>query len=145
MARHTYRKPVKRRKEKAANLNEELKRDVDRKDCHFGIVNFKKLDKVIVSCPTFSIIIKFKSKFLALFVRSDFIYILDPNSLLKKRTLPCTILNFINGFSLNRKLIVSKLKKHTKKILHLCYKFVLELYRNTSIEKIIDLLNLMIL
>ena len=147
MVRHTFQKPGKRKKEKAdvANLNEDLKRDVDLKDCHFGVVNYKKLDNVIVSCPKFSIIIKIKSKFLAIFVKSDYIYVLDPNNILKKRTLPRTILNFINGFSLNRKLIVSKLKKNTKKILIFCYKFILELYRNTTIEKIIDLLNLLIL
>ena len=147
MVHRTSRRLVKQKrgKENAVNLNDELRRDVDRKDCHFGIVNYKKLDKVIVSCPRFSIIIKFKSKFLAIFVKPDRIFILDQNCLLKKRTISRNILNFINGFSLNRKLVVSKLKKQTKKILSVCFKFILELYRNTSLDKIIYLLNLMTL
>ena len=143
MARHLSRR-VERRRARDANLKEKLKRNVDRKDCHFGVVNSKKLPNILVSCQSFSIILQIKRKYIALFVTPDTIFILDQNHILTKETTPKSVLDFINGFTVNRKLVLSRLKKYTMKFLTLCYKFILELYRNTSIDKIVKMLNLLI-
>ena len=144
MARRLSRK-IKRNVERDVNRKEKLKRIVDRKDCHFGIVDIKKLSSIIVSCTKFSLIIEINKKHVALFITPDSIFILDEDSILTKNTTPNALHNFIHGFSINRKLIISRLKKCTKKFIILCYKFILELYRNTSFEKIVKLLNLILL
>ena len=125
--------------------NEKLRRKLDAKDCFLGILDTKKFSGLTVKCSKFSIIFKIKKSLLTLFVTKNFIFILDSDSILLKKSLPSTVYQFINSLTTGRKLIITKLKSTVKSVLKVCLKFLIFLYKNTTIDTVISLLNLILI
>ena len=149
--RHESKKPSGRKRKKvrtALSLNvssEKLKRSLATKDCHFGIVDTRKFKGITVTCDKFSIIFKIKNQFLTLFVDSKSIFVLDSKGLLLTKNFPEPVYQFINSLAAKRKMILTKLKASVKCILKICFQFLVLLYKNSSVDTIISLLNLIIL
>ena len=125
--------------------NEKLRKKLDAKDCFFGILDTKKFSGLTVKCSKFSIIFKIKKSLLTLFVTKNFIFILDSDSILLKKSLPSTVYQFINASTTGRKLIITKLKSTVKCVLKICLKFLIFLYKHTTIDTVISLLNLILI
>ena len=123
---------------------EKLKERLDAKDCFFGVLDVKNFSGLTVKCSNFSIIFKIKKSFIALFVTKKVIFIFDADSILQKKKLPLKVFQFINSLSSRRKLMTTKLKSTTKSIIKACFKFLIYLYKQISIDTIISLLNLIL-
>ena len=127
---------------KQKNLKKE--KSLNDKECHFGIIDHKKLSKTIITCSNFSILVRVRKSLIAIFVTSSHIYIFDQSSLLLNKRAPVALLDFINGFTVTRKLVISKLKKVVSNIIYYCTKFLLLLYKNVTFDRIIAVLGLVL-
>ena len=122
----------------------QLKGKLDAKDCFFGVLDTKKFSGFTVKCSKFSVIFKIKKKFIALFVTEKFIFLLDANNILRTKSLPTQIFQFINSLSNGRKIITTKFKSTVKSVIKTCFKFLIYLYKRISIDTVISLLNLIL-
>ena len=141
-------KDKKRKIRKSLNLKatkEKLKRSLDSKDCYFGVYNSTKFNGITITCSKFSIIFKIKTSFVAIFVTPETVYILDSQALLLKKTFPQSVFQFINSLATKRRMILTKLKSSVKCILKICFHFLILLYKKSSVDTIISLLNLIVL
>lgn len=124
--------------------NQPKLKNLNDKECYFGVIDYKKLSKTIITCSNFSVVIKVRKGLIAIFVTSSHIYIFDQFSLVLNKRVPVAVLDFINGFTVTRKLVISKLKKTVSNLIYYCTKFLLLLYNNVTFDRIIAVLGLVL-